>query len=516
MGHFLSEEKKSFLAFVRESKLLLLVTLFFVFLSYGIKIVNYDFSIDTEFILNNYAGQLSAWQSIDRIGLVFTKKLFFNGFNPFVANLLTYFTLVVVCFILCYLVQRILNNHAKKISLVVIPILFSTHPIFAEQFNFVLQGFEVVFAVLLLVIALLCSFYYVETNYKSFALLSILLSAWGFLTYQSLLLLYVAGTIGTILLMIYGHEKENQVKRLKVYFLIVFKYIFIFLTSYVFSRVLVFVTAKLTGIASTSYLSRQILWGKLPLQEVLDNIEEQISLVVFAKNLFYNYSFLISFSIIAIFLVWKIINKSKTVYLEVVGFIFLFLSPFLLTMFIGQAEAIRAQMPALQFVIAFNFYYICLHLGNKWIKNALIAFCFMIAFNQSNITAKLLFSEHVKFQEDVNLANRINYQLDSLGVGNRSDYSLVILGKHEPESILNIQGELLGHSFFAWDVGTKAGTTMRAIGFMRTLGYRFKDPTEEQVDYARSIANEMELWPNKGSIRIFKDVIIVRLSADYN
>ena len=91
MLQFLNTEKKKFLEFINQSKLLIGVTIFFILLCYGIKIFYYDFSIDTEVILNNYALQLSAWQTIDRVGLVFTKKLFFlDKFNPFVANFLTY------------------------------------------------------------------------------------------------------------------------------------------------------------------------------------------------------------------------------------------------------------------------------------------------------------------------------------------------------------------------------------------------------------------------------------------
>lgn len=514
MKNFLDNEKKIFLQFITESKLFLSVTIFFVILSYGIKLFYFDFSIDTEAILNDYQKQMSGWETLDRLGLVFTKFLFFhnNRFNPFVANFLTYFTFILTCLLLCYLVQRILNIHAKKVAIIIIPILFLTHPIFAEQFNFILQSFEVSLAILFLVIALVFSYYYISTNYKVFAFLSILLCTWSFLTYQSLLLFFIAGAIASFILILYVQEKEKQVENIRKYLFIVIKYFFIFFTSYVLSQQLVIIHAKLTGIQRSSYLTNQILWGKLPYTEVIRIILEQIKSIVFAKFIYFNYSFLFSAIIVIVILILKLLKKNKSVYFEIIGFILLYLSPFLLTIFIGRGEVFRAQMPAIQFVIAFSFYYIYLHLKNNLFQKLFVSLCLIIAFNQSNVTANLLFSEHAKYEEDVTFANRINFQLDSMGVGNRSNYSLVIIGKHEPESVLNIQVETLGHSFFAWDVDTKYGTSNRAIGFMRTLGYMFKEPTLKQLNYAHSIENKMTVWPNKDSILIIGNLIIIKLS----
>ncbi len=88
-----------------------------------------------------------------------------------------------------------------------------------------------------------------------------------------------------------------------------------------------------------------------------------------------------------------------------------------------MSEAYRAQMPAVQFVIAFNFYYIYLQLRNRWVQRALLALCLLVAFHQGNVTANLLYSDHVKFEEDVALAQRLNVQLDSMGVGERKPVS---------------------------------------------------------------------------------------------
>ncbi|MFS0775276.1 glucosyltransferase domain-containing protein [Neobacillus sp. 3P2-tot-E-2] len=514
MKEFLVHEKNMFLDFFRNSKFLLGIISFFVILTYGIKIFYFDYSIDTEVIMDSYLEQMGNWLGVNRHGLVFTKFLLFNHrFNPFVANFLTFFTLTIVCFLLCYLVQRISNIHVKKTSIFILPILFLSHPIIAELLNFTLLNFEVSLAILFLVLSLLLSYYFVKTNYKTFAIMSIMLNIWSFLTYQSLISFYIAGTIVSILLILNNDQKEQQVKDFKRYFIIVLKYLLIFMISFILSQLLASVHKNIMGIANSTYLSRNILWGKLPFNEVVSIIYNQIKNVVLARSIFYNYGFLFSTIIVAVILIKKL-RSVKSVYLEILGFMFLYLSPFLLTILLGQSEAVRAQMPALQLVIAFNFYYIYLHLDTKLLQRVWVLLCIILAFNQSYLTANLLFSEHVKYEEDVTLANRINIQLDSMGISDRKNYSLIILGKHEPENVINLKGETLGHSFFAWDMGTKQGTTIRAVVFMRTLGYPFQKPTDEQLNYAHSIKQEMTVWPDKNSIRIENDSIIIKLSED--
>jgi hypothetical protein len=514
MKSFLLNEKKQFCTFIQESKILIGIITFIILFTYGIKIFNLDFSIDTDAILNNYDMQMYIYETQGRVGLVFTKFLFFIGyFNPYVANFLTYFTFGCVSLLLCYLVQRILGSYSpEKQSTFIIPILFITNPILAEQFNFILQSFEVSLAILFLVLALLFTFYFIQTGYKTFAIISMILCAWSILTYQSLLLFFISGAIASLLLILHVDVKDNNIKSFKEYLFISLKYLLIFLLSFVISQIVLKIYYKLSGLQLSSYITGQISWGKAPVSEIVERIQTDITNFIYANNIFYNYSFIISMILVALILIWKLIKKNKAAYLEFAAFILLFVSPFLLTIFLGHGEAIRAQMPAIQLVIAFNFYYIYLNLKKTFPKFILFAICIYFGIYQSNLTANFLFSEHMKFMEDVQVANRINGQLDQMGIGSRNGFSLVLLGQHHPESSVNMKGETLGQSFFAWDIGTKQGTTYRAIGFMRILGYKFNDPTEEQLDYAHSIKNEMTTWPAKESIKIVDNLIIIKLS----
>ena len=106
----------------------------------------------------------------------------------------------------------------------------------------------------------------------------------------------------------------------------------------------------------------------------------------------------------------------------------------------------------------------------------------------------------------------VECELDSMGVGERSQYHLVILGKYVPKSALVVQGETLGHSFFGWDVDTKQGTSYRANRFMQALGYEFQLPTDEQLDYAHSLEKKMAVWPEKDGMIVVDNLIVIKLS----
>lgn len=76
---FLCEIKRSvseFSDFVRRHKGVIGTLTLVLLLLYGVRIFYYDFSIDSEAALSSQQELLNSWLTIDRFGLVFTKKLF--------------------------------------------------------------------------------------------------------------------------------------------------------------------------------------------------------------------------------------------------------------------------------------------------------------------------------------------------------------------------------------------------------------------------------------------------------
>ncbi len=505
----LIDEKNKFIKFSINNKFLYFIIVLATMLSYGIKLVGLNISIDTEAIIDDFDVQMKAWNSIDRFGLVAFKKLFsLHSFNPFVANFLTIFFLFFTCIFICYLVNKISRNKIKSPTIVILPLLFLTHPIFAEQFNFKLQSFEVALSMFLIVCSMILINMYIEYKTPLFLFLSIIFSSWSFLTYQSLIIFYISLSITIVILLLNFDKNLNLLDYLKVISL----FLLVFICSMIITQSLVFIGHQMFSIKSTDYLNSKITWGKLPFIEIFSILKSHFKNILLAKGIFYNLGFDISILSCFFIFIKKIILKSRFIAFEILCVLLLNVSPFMLTIFMGNVEPIRSQMPSMQFVIAFNFLYVAINLTTKSFLVIFISLALVISFRQGVTTANLFYSERAKYEEDVIFANRINIQLDSLNVSERKNYSLVLIGEKTVNSNLVIQGETLGHSFFAWDIGGPYGTSSRAVGFMRTLGYDFKYPSNEEYKKGLLLKEKMSAFPKKNSILINDNTIFIKLS----
>ena len=138
---------------------------------------------------------------------------------------------------------------------------------------------------------------------------------------------------------------------------------------------------------------------------------------------------------------------------------------------------------------------------------------------QSIITAKLFYSDNVRFQSDTVLANKIQTQIEEKEwYEDDKKYTLIILG-NKPCNAINFyeKGEVIGHSFFEFDYQYIYGPSQRANAFMKTLGYNYKEPSEKEFEEAKKYVkkNNLKSFPNENSIvKVNDDNIIVRLSKE--
>jgi hypothetical protein len=69
----------------------------------------------------------------------------------------------------------------------------------------------------------------------------------------------------------------------------------------------------------------------------------------------------------------------------------------------------------------------------------------------------------------------------------------------------------MGKSFYEisfWDLHG----TLVMTHFMQTLGYPYHAATQEQVTEARKISGDMGEWPDKSSVQVKNNLIIIKLS----
>ena len=140
-------EKKSdnFVEYLKKSKYSILIITVFILLAFGERIISQSFSIDTELYIDQIgtAGRWDWWITLNRWGLVLLNNIFQLGSLPiFASNFLTVMLIIAYSIGFNYLFYKYTKDDYKEKFLkyqFIFPILFVTNPIFAEQYNFILQ-----------------------------------------------------------------------------------------------------------------------------------------------------------------------------------------------------------------------------------------------------------------------------------------------------------------------------------------------------------------------------------------
>ncbi len=104
--------------FLKENKKTILGILILGLITYGIKLIKYSFSIDTEVFLVDRTGLLNSWITIDRYGLVLIKKIIdFANINLYLANFVGFITLFLSIIVCVYNVSMISSNKDKRVNI---------------------------------------------------------------------------------------------------------------------------------------------------------------------------------------------------------------------------------------------------------------------------------------------------------------------------------------------------------------------------------------------------------------
>ena len=122
-------------------------------------------------------------------------------------------------------------------------------------------------------------------------------------------------------------------------------------------------------------------------------------------------------------------------------------------------------------------------------------------------------TDYMKYQSEVALANKISDRIDSLNLDNIFNYPVVFVGSMHPMNTPSeTREDVIGSSFFEWDTPTPYGSNYRILGFMKTIGYQFRNPTLEEIEKGKTLAKDMRCWPNTNSVQFKDGIILVKLS----
>ncbi|NEW62032.1 hypothetical protein GMA11_01360 [Granulicatella sp. zg-ZJ] len=505
-------------SFLRNNMMNIIVVLFFLLLTYGIKIFNIVISHDTEAIISVRDSQYEAWISMGRYGLVFMKWLIGTyDFNPYIASFMMITSLFVASLLWIYVIGYIQDDlDMKKQYRWVFPVICLTSPVFAEQSAFLLQSYEVSLSLSISAITVLCIYKGIMKKNIAYLIASVVSIAFLQSVYQALLLITFTGSVCGFVVF-YDRFTRSEKYDTKGYLMIVGKILLVFVGGVLLCAITEKIVLSVLGIHKTAYITEQYLWAHANKLTVIKSILSHIGVVLFGGRIFYSYTLFISMLITCLFVALKYKNHQKGYFVYILSIFGVFVCPFLLTFILGQSLSARSEL-TIPFVCGFLVYYNIDQLQNikKYdvLKTAVVVLTGLVAINQANTSARIYYTEYVKYQEDVMLATKLSNRLEEKFGKDAYTKPVVFVGYRSaslnestyPESAL----ELTGRSFFSVSFSTLHGTFVME-NYLRTIGINFKSPSQKQIDIAEKISQNMTSWPSDESIIEYNGIIIIKL-----
>jgi hypothetical protein len=523
--HF-NYELNSFIKFSQEKIYLICSLLFIAFLTYGFKIANFTLSIDEDIKFES-GSSAREWITDGRWGISVFKTLFHtSAILPFWSSFLSVTFLVATAILWCYILnsfleQKELSPNKKNIILFIFGAIYLSFPLNAQFVSLSFYNFEIAFASFLLAISSWFGYQWIcNTKLKSHFFISYLCLALAVSAYESFACYFLTAIFSFVLLQaspfgsrlgkpttvsantevsIDDQSSKVMGKLFKIFFLV-----FLAGTTYLIVGALLHLKFPSNG-----YVSGHILWGKMPVREIVGQMGYFYVGVLFTNPSLFYAQFIVLTLILGIVAFAVYLTKSSTHKLYYTFcFCLMLLSPFLISLLFGGITPLRAFQSA-AYLMGFLWVLILISFKNKIINTLLILIGLFIVLSQTQQSALLFQSNYLRYQRDLITANTIANKIDQLGV--EGYYPVIFVGQlHFPLNKNIFQHELIGASSFEWG----KETAWRAIAFMRDAGYPLGYPSYEQQLKGIEAAKTMPAWPSPKSVAIKDNLIIVKFSND--
>lgn len=495
------KNSKVFINFIKKYWVVFSISFLLTAIIYYPKISNYNYSIDTERMIRFPNDTLTWWLRLGRYGLVWLTKLsiFGKGTHIIYINILTYLLLFISSIILVYILDK--QARRSKIEQLVSIGLFLTTPIILEQTNFVLQSAPVVFSTITMMIGYGFLKKFLESRKNIFLLLGIIFETFSFSVYVSLITGFVALTIVDLC-----YNSRVEAWSAKKYFS---RVLFMAISSilsyagYILGNKIIY---HIFSLKSSDYLSESRLWGKIPNGEVLSTIK---------STFFYNFKLDSPFVfweiilLLIIFMITSFVNRENILItlVSILGLVIVGTYTVPLFGYFGTLRSYYPLYPIILYGLAVNIFQ---SVNFKAFNGLICLLSIMIIGLQAYNTLIFENNEANLYKQELSFVHSFNEELKKDHITNLQNYKLAIIGgKSFKESI---HGDMLGNSVFNWDLGSEVGVSYRAGDFIYNQGLKFERISPDDYKEALNSMKDMEVYPNKKSIKIVDDILIVRLS----
>lgn len=533
--------------YVRKYGKWILMSVIAAIICYGFLVFSENIRIDTEELINHPGSKLG-WLTIGRFGLAFLKDVLGLGTHNAVKSGILFFVFFLLgANLLTFSIWKF--SQKRDYPYWIFLLLYVTSNIWSYQIYFSVQQAEVACAMLLLIVAAICA---VQACFEKSGiarvwrlLVAMALLVLGLGAYQAMAVYYVAVCLVLFLAWMEGHEAglpgliEPDVKTgtgavKKECNRRIISGIAGLLVTFGLAYVSYSVIAKTWFMATADYMGDQMGWGKYSVLDCIKNILRTVKNLVLGNGPrnFSFYTFGVLLVIIFVIAEWRRRSRDGMrpdlqVGLKVLALVGVAVSPFLMTIYMGEMLVTRSQF-ALPVAAAFLGMYAVdglrrLESGHekqrimRWVKRISTMLILLTVAAQTGYNLQMAYTDHVRYEQDMQKSEQLVSMLEETGDTRVWDKPILFVGYQKPElDAWCGRTEMYGWSFYEWDysVDNPIGTTHRIAGFLKAyMDIEIQEnATEQMKQEAVKAAEGMTVFPEAESVLLTEDYVVVKLS----
>jgi hypothetical protein len=495
-----------------RNRTIIIYSFLFAVIAYGYELFNFSLSIDEEGYLFKNATEEMHWIRLGRWGTYLINiALFPHSLLPFLP------TLISICCIAFASVLFVNSEEGDLQSKIIFSLIFISYPLHSYYIAFSTLSASLGIGVVLSVLGFLLVKESLKDSTQKIILIlaAIVALTISMSTYQGIFPVFLILILTHLFLKLLNDPdaKVKDLLRCLIRFLIVFvsAYILYFIADRIFKFALLDPSYK----QNPQYFDHFIGWGNQPIKKVILNLINYTKGYLWG-DIFYGMNSIRSIFFLIPILLFVIFKKVKSIQNRIFSLLLLgllLLTPFFVMYLIGSNLPPRS-LEALPFLMAIIWWLVSQNV-RVGLRMFFLVVAIMIFVNNTFHTTRLFHTANVTWQADRVMAGRIIervYHLDLPTEMEKIPIAFVGSFRYEENELFIKTRDVFGASYFEWN---------RGQGCIRNL-YKSMGINEIKLvpahiihGYSETI-DTMEAWPNKNSIILKDDIVIVKLNESRN
>ena len=486
-----------------------------IFLFYGTRLFHSNIFVDSDILMTDPEDMLRSWYGYGRFGLVFLKRFFsMVRLVPAFAGSLLAVELWVLTFFLCFVLDDWSGKRKPDTGRnLIFSIFYLSSPIFAEQFNFLLQAPEIACAMILCVAA---AFGTGRTIYQKksvwWAAVGIVLMGFSFGCYQAFPAFYIALVVISFLCVWMFGEERCGIRE-------AFSHIVCFCAGFGLYEAVASLVRGMTG-TSSEYTDGMIRWFQDGAASCIASLRLEIQWIYRGMwDVFYS-RWTLPVLLAALLVMFgygiRLPQKNKMPrnrFYFVIAMIFLPILPLATALMTGMNQPVRSQL-TYPFLYAFEVAFLYEAARKHFKKEVCMVLLLLGMFggwSQGMKLCQLWETSKEGYEQDIMVSRQIYEDIRRMdGAGQKVAFigtrGLLLAGDALP-------GDVIGHSVFEWDADSFVGVSGRAYSWFQSQGMEVEKITQAEYQEALIASGERPVWPASGSVFWVRDgLLAVKLS----